>query len=220
MSNKSYLCVSDYPDICPSLGMADFDPAIHVRAVGMYCIPLGWLAMFGADSLVSKKISVPGTEEHNLLPDGSVEVVRSNFYNYQVTAPIASRELCIERLDSNVPLLEKLLQLPAGDLAPHGAWLKTTLQQSIGEYVTLEMHEISCTEREAEFFAKLQMVLQWFDEIENPKAMHAARTFGDLDLNRPIGPLRHFAENYNLSDIDARNQENLIGSGYATELPH
>lgn len=216
MSNKSYLCVSDYPDICPSLGMPEFDPALHVRAVGMYCVPLGWLAMFGADSLVSKSISVAGSEEQYIRSDGTVEVVRSNYYDYQITAPIASRELCIDRLDSNIPLLEKLLQLPAGELAAHGTFLKGMLEQSAGEYVTVEMHEISCTDKEAAFFAKLRMVLEWFDEIENPKAIQAARTFGDLDLNRPIGPLRQYADGYNLSDIDARNQENLIGSGFHT----
>ncbi|HEY2841047.1 MAG TPA: hypothetical protein VGJ26_17970, partial [Pirellulales bacterium] len=135
MSNKSYLCSTDYPDICPTLGMPGFDASVHVRAVGLYCVPLTWLAMFGADSLVTKTISVPGTEELNIRGDGTVEVVRSNTYNYTFTAPIASRELCIDRLESNIPLLETLLELPAEALALHGACLREALEQSEGEYV-------------------------------------------------------------------------------------
>jgi|GEM_PF-3964997 len=214
MSNKSYLCCTDYPDICPSLGMTGFDATEHVRAVGVYCVPLAWLALFGPDSLVTKVIQIPGNEELSIRGDGTVEVISTNTYSYTITAPIASRELCIDRLESNIPLLETLLQQPAGSLALHGACLQAALEQSPGEYATIELQEISCMEGETNFFVNLRMVLEWFEGIENPQARRAARALGDLDLNRPIGPPRSFSTDSNLGDIDARNQENLIGSGY------
>ncbi len=173
MSNRSYLCCSNHPDIYPAAGYAEFDPELHTLASGVYCVPLTWLAFFSADSLVTRTFSV-----------GADEVV--------ATAPISSRELCLDRFSEKLPRLARLLAIPEEVLDDYGRLLRLALENAEGEFVTIELEEIACMGDDAKFYRDLLVVLLALDGNDQPGARDACLSFGDLDLSRRLLPASGF----------------------------
>ena len=165
MSNQSYLCCHNHPDIYPAHGYAEFDPELHTLASGVYCVPLTWLAFFSADSLVTRTFSVHGDK-----------VV--------ATAPISSRELCLDRFSTQLARLTQLIAIPGEVLDDYGRFLRLALENAEGEFATIELDEIACMGDEAKFYHNLLIVLLALGGKEKLGARDACLSFGDLDLSR------------------------------------
>src|ERR1700690_1085977 len=144
MANRSYLCCCDYHDIYPSLGYSDFDPKLHTLAAGIYAVPITWLAMFRQESLVTRNFDVDGED-------------------IVVTAPISSRELCLDQLEQGIQPIEELFGWP-GKLADYASCLRELLQNISGEYVTIELDEIAyMTEGREDFTQHLKNIFLCLD---------------------------------------------------------
>ncbi len=200
MSNQSYLCCSNHPDIYPAHGYAEFDPELHTLASGVYCVPLTWLAFFSADSLVTRTFSVHGDE-----------VV--------ATAPISSRELCLDRFSTQLARLTQLIAIPGEVLDDYGRFLRLALENAEGEFVTIELDEIACMGDEAKFYHNLLIVLLALGGKEKLGARDACLSFGDLDLSRRILPASGFFARGGAAKEDYRNHECLIGSRHLRPVP-
>jgi len=219
MTKKAYLCCTNHPEIYPSFGYEAYNPRVHAIASGVRCIPITWLTLFGSDSMVTQPFVLKGHEVLQVSADGSSAIVREET-RVTLTAPFASRVLCLERIAPNIERLELLLALKPGTIKEYGDCLFKAVQDAQGEYITLEVAEVACLQDESEFYANLAMVLNWLDGEENPDARMACLSLGDLDLTRPIlSPTGFDDEEQEIDDQDYRNRESLIGSSVRGIFP-
>lgn len=197
MANRCYLSCSDHDGIYPSFSLPDFNTEVQWVVHGAGCLPLIWLPMFTDGDLVSKEFSAEGQ-------------------TFTETAPVVSRMLGVERLLSLRGFLNKLFR-ENGGLDHHIDVFAEFIKSMDGEYVTIELQEISWLYQAGEFQPLLRRCLTNM-AAQSTEAKDALITLSTVIDGRRFLTLEE-TEDGNYEDEDMWNYFRIMGEPYIRNVP-
>jgi hypothetical protein len=205
MPNTSYLCVTGHDGLYPSATLPDYDPALHTLACDVGCVPLLWLALFRPGDLRTETFAADPDDGED--DPGTVVA----------TAPVAAKQTALARLDTAVPVLERLFDGPLGE---HATLLRHGVEAMPGTYVTIELDEIDALYTDDEDFSGLlRQALAGLEVSTDPAADRARlERLSRLRPGRPIPPARLVLDGLEAPD-DWWNYCRLLGTGLYRPVP-
>jgi hypothetical protein len=194
MANRVFLCSSPTPDIYPSFVQASYDSDEQTIATDVYAVPLPWMALFRASDLQARTFNVDG------------ETVSAE-------APVAAKPRALDSLEEAVVNLQSVFRAE-GSLKNHASYLAEAITQAPGEFVTIELSELSCLyPSEQEFFSLFRNALQAIGDPGIAEGKAVLARLADLRLGRPFPPADLLVRDLEAVDDDYWNHCRILGTG-------
>jgi hypothetical protein len=196
------LCSAARREIYPSVADPSYDPDTDTIATDVEAVPLLWLALFRPGDLLAQTIHLEADEDEG-----------EDAEDIDVEAPVASRNDALRALEGAVPVLNALFE-PEGSLDAYAKYLARAVADAPGEFVTIEMSEISSLySSDEEFFSLLREALAVMAGARPPGARDLLVRLANLRPGRRFPPADMLLTGQSAEDDDFWNHCRILGAG-------